>query len=55
MALSYFKATPAKPSFDTPHLFAIDPNGNIAHDWTEAEVEDKGFPAVLDALVNGKK
>lgn len=55
MALSYFKATPAKPSFDTPHLFAIDPNGNIAHDWSEGEVEDKGFPAVLDALVNGKK
>ena len=55
VALSYFKATPANPSFDTPHLFAIDPNGNIAHDWTEAEVGDKGFPAILDAVVNGKK
>jgi len=55
MALSYFKATPAHANIDTPHLFAIDPNGNIVHDWTQAEVEDKGFPAVLDALVNGKK
>jgi peroxiredoxin len=55
VALSYFKATPAKPSFDTPHLFAIDPNGNIVHDWSETEVEDKGFPAALDALVNSKK
>jgi peroxiredoxin len=55
MALSYFKATPEHASFDTPHLFAIDPSGNIARDWTEAEVEDKGFPAVLDALIQGKK
>jgi peroxiredoxin len=55
MAMSYFKATPAKPSFDTPHLFAIDPSGNIVHDWTQAEVEDKGFPAVLDALIDSKR
>jgi len=55
MALSYFRATPANPSFDTPHLFAIDPKGQIVHDWTQSEVEDKGFPAVLDALINGKK
>jgi len=55
MALSYFKATPAKPSFDTPHLFAIDPNGNIVRDWNQGEVDDKTFPAALDALILGKK
>jgi peroxiredoxin len=55
VALSYFKATPANPSFDTPHLFAVDPNGNIAHDWTQADVEEKAFPGVLDAMINGKK
>ena len=55
VALSYFRATPANPSFDTPHLFAIDPNGNIVHDWTQAEVEAGGFPALLDSVVTGKK
>ncbi len=55
VALSYFKATPANPSFDTPHLFAIDPNGNIARDWTTSGVEEKTFPAQLQNLINGKK
>ena len=55
VALSYFRATPANPSFDTPHLFAIDPNGNIVHDWTQGEVEAATFPAQLDSLVMGKK
>jgi peroxiredoxin len=55
MALSYFKATPANPSFDTPHLFAIDPNGNIARDWSQTDVEEKAFPGILEALINGKK
>ena len=55
MALSYFKATPAHSNIDMPHLFAIDPNGNIARDWNQDEVVDKGFPAALDSLINGKK
>jgi peroxiredoxin len=55
VALAYFKATPARPSFDTPHLFAVDPNGNIARDWSQGDVEDKNFPGLLDALINGKK
>src|SRR5215470_14521186 len=29
MAVTYFKATPQTPGFDTPHLFVIDPNGMI--------------------------
>jgi peroxiredoxin len=55
VTLSYLKLSPSNPSFDTPHLFAIDPNGNIVRDWNPGDVDDKGFPAVLDAVVSGKK
>ena len=53
VALSYFKATPAKPSFDTPHLFAINPQGMIVRDWVQTQVEEAGFPAELEALIAG--
>ena len=33
VAGSYMKATPQKPSFDIPHLFLIDQNGQIRNDW----------------------
>ena len=39
-AIAYFRATPQNPSFDTPHLFAIDPNGQIARDWGQASARD---------------
>lgn len=55
VALSYFRATPAKPSFDTPHLFAVNPQGMIVRDWTQTQVEDAGFAAQLDALIAGGK
>lgn len=51
MAFSYFKAM----KFDTPHVFAIDPNGNIVHDWNANEVEDPKFPGALDLMFNVKK
>jgi peroxiredoxin len=51
MAISFFKATPTNSSFDTPHLFAINPQGMIVKDWTEAGVESPGFAAELDALL----
>src|SRR5579863_4297621 len=38
-ALSYFNATPAKPAFDTPHLFAISPAGMIVRDWAQVELD----------------
>lgn len=53
VALSYFKATPAKPAFDTPHLFAINPQGMIVRDWAQLQVEDAGFPAELENLIAG--
>jgi peroxiredoxin len=33
VAASYFNATPEKPSFDTPHLFIINPQGTIVRDF----------------------
>jgi peroxiredoxin len=55
VAISYFKATPQNPSFDTPHLFAIDPNGMIVRDWNQNQVEARGFAAELEQLIAGKK
>ena len=37
VAASYFDATPTRPSFDTPHLFVIDPGGRIVRDWGHVE------------------
>ena len=54
VAISYFRATPANPTFDTPHLFAIDPNGMIVRDWGMAGVEAPGFLAELDQVLNKK-
>jgi peroxiredoxin len=55
VAVAYFKATPANPSFDTPHLFAVDPKGMIAHDWGQASAEAPGLPKELDDLIVPKK
>lgn len=54
VAVAYFKATPATPGFDTPHLFAVDPNGMIVRDWSQAAVELPNFQSDLEQLV-GKK
>ena len=48
---SYFKATPANPSFDTPHLFAVDPKGMIVHDWGQASADDPGLAKELRMLI----
>ena len=54
VAITYFRATPANPTFDTPHLFAIDPNGMIVRDWNQLGVETPGFLSELDQLLNKK-
>ena len=51
VAVTYFRATPQNPAFDTPHLFAIDPNGMIVHDWNQLGVEAPGFLSELDQLL----
>ena len=55
VAITYFKATPATPSFDTPHLFAIDPSGTIARDWDYSKIENGAFLKELDQLMAAKK
>jgi hypothetical protein len=52
-AIFYFKATPQRPSFDTPHLFAIDPNGMIVRDWSEGALGSVSFADELEQLVKG--
>jgi peroxiredoxin len=52
-AMWYFRATPARPQFDAPHLFAINPQGMMVRDWSQADVEAPGFAAELQALVSG--
>lgn len=60
MAASYFNATPAKPTFDTPHLFVIDPGGMIVSDYGHSEdnhhiLEGPGLLKELDALFKNKR
>ena len=51
VAVAYFKATPATPGFDTPHLFAIDPNGTIVRDWSQAGVEAPSFVSDIEQMI----
>jgi peroxiredoxin len=53
VAISYFKATPQNPAFDTPHLFAINPAGLIVKDWGQGGVESPGLLDELDQLIAG--
>ena len=53
VAISYFKATPQNPAFDTPHLFAINPAGLIVKDWGQGGVENPGLIAELEQLIAG--
>lgn len=49
----YFMATPQRPSFDSPHLFAINPQGIIVRDWHQAEIEKGGYMPQVEALLGG--
>ena len=53
VAIAYFKATPQNPSFDSPHLFAINPNGMIVKDWAQPATMSPGFLAEIDQLIAG--
>jgi peroxiredoxin len=55
VAVSFFKATPAHPSFDTPHWFAIDPNGMIVKDWSQVSADNKDWVKELDQLMAARK
>jgi peroxiredoxin len=49
----YFKATPQRPQFDSPHLFVIDPQGMIVRDWNQTDIERGGYMPQVEALVSG--
>lgn len=53
VAISYFKATPQSPVFDTPHLFAISPSGMIVKEWAYPNTLGLGFIAELEQLIGG--
>lgn len=55
VAVSYFKATPTHPSFDTPHWFAIDPSGMIARDWGQNSADGQDWVKDFDQMVAAKK
>ena len=49
----YFKVTPEHPKFDSPHLFAINPQGMLVRDWNQLDIEKGGYLAQLEALIAG--
>ena len=53
VAISYFKATPQNPTFDSPHLFAINPNGLIVKEWTQSAMMGLGFLVEVEQLITG--
>jgi peroxiredoxin len=57
MAASYLKATPRNPSVEMPHLFIIDGEGMIRHDYAfepnRQLFEGKGLFKVLDGMLAG--
>jgi len=52
-AMWYFKATPQRPQFDSPHLFVINPQGMIVRDWNQADIERGGYMPQVEALLSG--
>src|SRR5579872_6286454 len=59
-AMAYFKATPTTAGFDTPHLFVIDPKGQIVRDWSDTDqtkeiLEGAGLAKELQALMTATK
>jgi len=51
MAISYFRATPQNSKIDTPHVFAINPQGNIVKDWTQPQLELGAFLPELERVL----
>src|SRR5258706_13815960 len=49
----YFKVTPEHPQFDSPHLFAINPQGMLVRDWNQLDIEKRGYVLQVEALFAG--
>lgn len=58
MAGSYLKPDPKNPRIHVPHLFVIDKEGMIRHDFGHTEkaiFEGKGLPEIIDKLLAEQK
>lgn len=56
VAAVYLMISPQRPSFDTPHLFVIDPKGMIVRDWGYTEATKdliEGSPTALIKQLDG--
>jgi peroxiredoxin len=58
VAAAYFKLTPSRSSYDTPHLFVVNPSGTIVQDWSDAAsateiLEGGGLVRELQTLMGG--
>ncbi len=51
VAIAYFQPTPGRPYYDTPHWFAIDPNGLIALDWAPNAAGTKDWVKQLETAI----
>jgi len=57
---SYLKISPANPRVTFPHVFIVDPNGNLVNDWgygpgNESIFEGEALGAEIEKLLSGKK
>lgn len=60
VGIAYFKATPTNSRIDTPHVFVINPAGNIVQDWSDSRVGEVlaakgGVAAALQAVMSSAK
>lgn len=53
MTASFFNATPQNNRFDTPHVFAINPQGQIVRDWGQVGAASVNMIPALEQLVGG--
>jgi peroxiredoxin len=58
VAIAYYKATPAHPGIDTPHLFVINPAGALVRDWGQGALAPylagkSNLWGDVQALING--
>jgi peroxiredoxin len=49
----YFKLTPEHSQFDSPHLFAISPQGMLVRDWSQLDIEKGAYIPQVEALISG--
>jgi len=51
VAIAYFQPNPGRPYYETPHWFAIDPEGNVAADWSPEAAESGEWLKRFELLV----